>query len=46
MTNPKILDEGIKRKVANSVLIKVNQIGTLTETFETIAIAKKPVTLQ
>ena len=41
VTNPKILDEGIKRKVANSVLIKVNQIGTLTETFETIAIAKK-----
>ena len=41
MTNPKILDEGIKRKVANSVLIKVNQIGTLTETFETIAMAKK-----
>jgi enolase len=41
VTNPKILDEGIKRKVANSVLIKVNQIGTLTETFETIAMAKK-----
>jgi enolase len=40
VTNPKILDEGIKRKVANSVLIKVNQIGTLTETFETIAMAK------
>ncbi len=41
VTNPKILDEGIKRKVANSVLIKVNQIGTLTETFATIAMAKK-----
>jgi enolase len=41
VTNPKILDEGIKNKVANSVLIKVNQIGTLTETFETIAMAKK-----
>ena len=41
VTNPKILREGIKKSVANSVLIKVNQIGTLTETFETINIAKK-----
>ena len=40
VTNPKILKEGIKKKVANSVLIKVNQIGTLTETFETIRMAK------
>jgi enolase len=40
VTNPKILNEGIERKVANSVLIKVNQIGTLTETFETIKMAK------
>lgn len=41
VTNPKILKEGIKRGVANSVLIKVNQIGTLTETFETIEMAKR-----
>ena len=40
VTNPKILKEGIERKVANSVLIKVNQIGTLSETFETIKMAK------
>lgn len=40
VTNPKILNEGIERKVANSVLIKVNQIGTLTETFETIKMAR------
>jgi enolase len=41
VTNPKILKKGIERKVANSVLIKVNQIGTLTETFKTIGMAKK-----
>lgn len=35
-TNPKITAEGIEKKVANSVLIKVNQIGTLTETIQTI----------
>jgi enolase len=40
VTNSKILKEGIERKIANSVLIKVNQIGTLTETFETIRMAK------
>jgi|TARA_B110000971_G_scaffold70731_1_gene72508 enolase len=40
VTNPKILKEGIEKKVANSVLIKVNQIGTLSETFETIGMAK------
>jgi enolase len=40
VTNPKILKEGIEKKVANSVLIKVNQIGTLSETFETIKMAK------
>ena len=39
VTNPKILDEGIKRKVANSVLIKVNQIGTLTETIAAVNMA-------
>ncbi len=40
VTNPKILKEGIEKKVANSVLIKVNQIGTLSETFKAIKIAK------
>lgn len=40
VTNSKILAEGIKKGIGNSVLIKVNQIGTLTETFETIKIAK------
>lgn len=41
VTNAKILREGIQRGVANSVLIKVNQIGTLTETFQTIEMAKR-----
>lgn len=41
VTNPKILKEGIEKGVANSILIKINQIGTLTETFEAIAMAKK-----
>lgn len=40
VTNPKILREGIQKRIANSVLIKLNQIGTLTETLETIEIAK------
>ena len=39
-TNPRIVSDGIAQGVANSVLIKLNQIGTLTETFETIQIAK------
>ncbi|HEY8022439.1 MAG TPA: phosphopyruvate hydratase, partial [Thermoanaerobaculia bacterium] len=41
VTNPRILAEGIKRGVANSILIKINQIGTLTETFEAIEMAKR-----
>ncbi|MGB1547898.1 MAG: phosphopyruvate hydratase [Alphaproteobacteria bacterium] len=41
VTNPLRLQEGIARGVANSVLIKVNQIGTLSETLETIEIAHK-----
>jgi len=41
VTNPKILKEGIARGVANSILIKVNQIGTLTETFATVEMAKR-----
>jgi len=40
VTNPAILREGIQRGVANSILIKLNQIGTLTETLDTIAIAR------
>ncbi len=39
VTNPKILREGIDRKIGNSILIKVNQIGTLTETLEAIKMA-------
>ncbi len=39
VTNKKILAEGIKNHEANAILVKVNQIGTLTETFETIALA-------
>ncbi len=41
VTNPKILREGIKQKVANAILIKVNQIGTLTETREAIKLAQQ-----
>ena len=41
VTNTKILKEGIDKKVANSILIKVNQIGTLTETLEAIEMAHK-----
>ena len=41
VTNPRILSEGIAKGIANSVLIKVNQIGTLTETFATIEMAKR-----
>lgn len=40
-TNPQILQEGIKEKIGNSVLIKLNQIGTVTETLETIDLAFK-----
>ncbi|MHB1359104.1 MAG: phosphopyruvate hydratase [Rhodocyclaceae bacterium] len=41
VTNPKILKEGIQRGAANSILIKVNQIGTLTETFAAVEMAKR-----
>ena len=41
VTNTGRLEDGIKRGVANSILIKVNQIGTLTETFDAIEMAKK-----
>ena len=39
-TNKKILQEGINKKVANSILIKLNQIGTVTETLETMELAR------
>ena len=41
VTNSKILKEGIEKGIANSILIKVNQIGTLTETLEAIEMAKR-----
>ncbi|AYN24660.1 phosphopyruvate hydratase [Buchnera aphidicola] len=41
VTNKNILKKGIKKGIANAILIKLNQIGTLTETMETIKIAKK-----
>jgi enolase len=41
VTNTKILKEGIEKKIANSILIKVNQIGTLTETLEAIEMAEQ-----
>lgn len=40
VTNTEILQKGIDRKIANSILVKVNQIGTLTETFNAIELAK------
>ncbi len=41
VTNTKIFAEGISQKVANSILVKINQIGTLTETFAAIEMAKR-----
>jgi len=41
VTNPKIFKKGIEEKIGNAILIKVNQIGTLSETLEAISIAKK-----
>ena len=41
MTNPERLTEGLARKAANAILIKPNQIGTLSETLDTIALAQK-----
>ena len=40
VTNPKILNEGIKNKIANAILIKLNQIGTVSETVETMKLAQ------
>lgn len=41
VTNPEVLKEGISKNIANSVLIKLNQIGTLSETLDTIQMAHK-----
>jgi enolase len=41
VTNPAIFKEGLAQGIANSILIKVNQIGTLTETFATVEMAKR-----
>jgi enolase len=41
VTNPKILREGIQKGIANSILIKINQIGSLTETFAAVEMAKR-----
>ncbi len=41
VTNPEIFAEGIKENIANSILIKLNQIGTLTETLQTVNMARK-----
>ena len=41
VTNPKILEQGIKKNIANSILIKVNQIGTLSETIAAVEMAHR-----
>lgn len=41
VTNPEILKEGIRRHIGNSILIKLNQIGTLSETLDTVQMAHK-----
>jgi enolase len=41
VTNPRILEKGIEEGVANSILVKPNQIGTLTETLETVSLAHR-----
>jgi enolase len=41
VTNPKRLRQGLERKAANALLVKVNQIGTLTETFEAVNLAQR-----
>jgi enolase len=40
VTNPEILARGIKEKVANAILVKLNQIGTVTETLDAVAMAR------
>ena len=41
VTNPKRLRQGLEKKAANALLVKVNQIGTLTETFEAVNLAQR-----
>ncbi len=41
MTNPVLLKQGIRNGIANAVLVKMNQIGTLSETLEVIRIAQR-----
>ena len=41
VTNPAIIQQGIKKSIANAVLVKVNQVGTLTETLQAIELAKR-----
>jgi enolase len=41
VTNPRILSEGIEKGIANSILIKVNQIGTLSETMQAVEMAQR-----
>lgn len=41
VTNPRILERGIEKGIANAILVKPNQIGTLTETLETVSIAHR-----
>ena len=41
VTNPAIFQEGIRKRVANALLVKLNQIGTLTETLEAVELAKR-----
>lgn len=41
VTNPKIFEQGIKDRIGNAILVKVNQIGSLTETLEVVEMAKK-----
>ncbi|MDQ3826511.1 MAG: phosphopyruvate hydratase, partial [Actinomycetota bacterium] len=40
VTNPERLEEGINRQVANALLVKVNQIGTLSETLDAVSLAQ------
>jgi enolase len=46
VTNPRILQEGIRQGIANAILIKVNQIGTLTETFAAIALGSNALQIK
>ena len=46
VTNPSIFKEGIKKNIANAIFIKLNQIGTLTETLEAMDLAKKIIITQ